>query len=72
MKLFKTILLILLIGVVVIFALQNMSTVKINFLSWSLKLPISIASIALYVFGALSGGIVFSMLKKITKTESEK
>ncbi len=66
MRLFKSIVLILFVVAVVVFALQNMELVKLKFLHMHLQVPLSFASIALYVLGALSGGLVLSMLRRIT------
>jgi len=69
MKIFKTIILILFIIVVAIFTFQNMELVELSFINIHLQIPLSFASILMYVLGALSGGILFSMLKKITRDE---
>jgi putative membrane protein len=65
MRLLKTILLILFVIAVVIFAVQNMAVVKLSFLNWHLQIPLAFASMAIYVLGAFSGGILFSMLRKL-------
>jgi len=73
MRLLKTILLLLLIGVAVIFTAQNMEIVKLSFLNFHLEIPLSFASVAIYILGAISGGLVFSLLKKLTlKNTDEK
>lgn len=72
MRLFKTILLLLLVGVAVIFTIQNMETVKLSFLNFHLDIPLSFASVAIYILGAISGGIVFSMLKRLTLKDTDK
>jgi len=72
MRLIKTILLLLLLGVAVIFTFQNMEIVKLSFLNIHLEIPLSLASVAIYILGAISGGIVFSMLKKLTIEDSNK
>jgi len=72
MRLIKTILLLLLLGVAVIFTFQNMEIVKLSFLNIHLEIPLSLASVAIYILGAISGGTVFSMLKKLTIEDSNK
>ncbi|MBZ9777649.1 hypothetical protein LB452_01830 [Psychroflexus sp. CAK8W] len=42
-----------------------METVSLKFIKWQLEIPLSAASILLYVLGAVSGGLIFSMLKKL-------
>lgn len=72
MRLLKTILLLLLAGVAVIFTIQNMETVKLSFLNFHLEIPLSFASVAIYILGAISGGLIFSLLKKLTLEDSDK
>ena len=72
MRLLKTILLLLLIGVAVIFTIQNMEIVKLSFLNFHLEIPLSFASVAIYILGAFSGGLVFSLLKKLSLEDSNK
>ncbi|OEY71534.1 hypothetical protein APR40_05230 [Salegentibacter salarius] len=65
MRFVKSILLILLIAAAIIFAFQNLETVNLAFLSWHLELPLSFLSILLYILGAVSGGLLFSILKRL-------
>jgi lipopolysaccharide assembly protein A len=72
MRIIRTILLVLFIVAIVIFTFQNMETVKLSFLKWHLEIPLSLASVSLYILGALSGGLLFSMLKKLSSENSDK
>ena len=72
MRLFKSILIVLFIITIGIFTFQNMEIVKISFLNWHLEIPFSIASVLLYILGAISGGLLFSMLKKLSSEDSDK
>jgi putative membrane protein len=72
MRLIKSIVLLLFIAAVILFAFQNMELIKLSFLNWHLEIPLSFASILLYVLGAISGGIVLSMLKKLSLEDSDK
>lgn len=71
MRIIRTILLVLFIGAIVIFTFQNIETVKLSFLKWHLDIPLSIASVSLYILGAISGGLLFSMLKKLSSENSK-
>ncbi|MCC5929857.1 MAG: DUF1049 domain-containing protein [Cyclobacteriaceae bacterium] len=71
MKLVKTISLLLFLGIIVLFALQNLQVITLSFLNWHLEIPLAFASIVIYVLGAISGGIVFSMLKRLTRNEKK-
>jgi uncharacterized integral membrane protein len=68
MKTFKLILILLFTTIFIVFALQNMVDLTINFLMWKLTLPVFVSSIAIYFFGAITGGLLFSLLQKITRT----
>jgi len=73
MKIFKTIMLILLLAIILTFTIQNIELAKFKFLNWSVELPLSVASIVIYVLGAATGGLLFSLLKKVTSpSEKEK
>jgi len=72
MRLFKSILLLLFIIAIVIFTFQNMEIVKLSFLKWHLQVPLSVASFSLYILGAFSGGLMFSMLKKLSIENTDK
>lgn len=65
MRTLKSILLLIIIIAATIFMFQNMETVSLKFIKWQLEIPLSAASILLYVLGAVSGGLIFSMLKKL-------
>jgi hypothetical protein len=49
-----------------------MKMINLSFLNWHLEIPLSVASILLFVLGPISGGIIFSMLKKRSFEESNK
>jgi lipopolysaccharide assembly protein A len=66
MRLVKTILLVLLIASIALFTFQNMELVQLNFLNASLDVPLSLASVSIYILGGISGGLVYSLFKKLT------
>lgn len=72
MRLVKSILLVLIVITAVIFIFQNMETVSLKFLGWQLGIPLSAASVLLYILGAISGGLLFSVLKKLTLEDKKK
>ena len=72
MRIIKTFVLLLLLGVAVIFIVQNLETVKLSFLKWSVTIPLSFATAIIYILGAISGGVIFSLLKKLTLEDSDK
>ena len=72
MKFLKTFVLLLLLGVAVIFIVQNLETVQLSFLKWRVTIPLSFATAIIYILGAISGGLIFSILKKLTIEDSDK
>lgn len=72
MRVLKTILLLFFIVAIALFTFQNMEIVKLSFLNLHLEIPLSIASVSIYILGTISGGIVFSMLKKLSIEDTEK
>lgn len=66
MKIVKTILLILVGIIIALFVIQNMELVSLSFLTWNMQIPLAFASLILYVLGAITGGIVYSMLRKLS------
>jgi lipopolysaccharide assembly protein A len=54
----------LLFGVTVVFALQNISTVTVSFLGWSATVPLAMVVIVSYILGAVTGGGLLSLLMR--------
>ena len=46
---------IVLVGLLVVFVIQNMTTVEVNFLVWNVRLPRAILYIVIFGFGAIVG-----------------
>jgi putative membrane protein len=63
MRIFYLVLLILLVGVTVIFALQNLQTITVSFFNWSVTLPIAVVVGGAYALGMASGGSVLAFLR---------
>jgi lipopolysaccharide assembly protein A len=63
MRILYLALIILLAGVTVLFALQNLQTITVSFLSWSVTLPIALVVIGAYALGMASGGSVLASLR---------
>ncbi len=65
MKILKLTLLIIFLIIALLFAVQNFETTRISFYRWSAEMPLSVAIIGIYILGALSGSLLFSILKKL-------
>ncbi len=71
MKTLKLVLILIFTTVIIVFALQNIDSMTIHFLNWELTLPVFASVIAIYIFGAITGGLLFSVLKKISKNKED-
>lgn len=72
MRLIKSFFLFLIIVVFAIFVFQNMVHVRLGFLNLHLEMPLSLVSVVIYLLGAFTGGLVYSMLKKLTLDNNKK
>ncbi len=72
MKALKIILLILLVGVIMTFAYQNLEYVNITFIKWSISLPLSLTVLISFIIGLLVGLILFYYLKISQKNDLKK
>lgn len=62
----------LLLGVVVVFAFQNITTVTVSFLTWSATVPLAMVVIAAYILGTVTGGGVLSLLMRSIHDDTRK
>jgi len=60
----KLVLLLTIVGLVLLFILQNTETVTVRFLASSVTLPRALLLLLVYVLGMLTGGFVVSLLRK--------
>jgi lipopolysaccharide assembly protein A len=52
------------VAAIVIFGIQNRDMVTISFLGFSLRAPLAILAVIVYVLGAITGGSLFALLRK--------
>jgi len=55
---------IVLVVAIMIFVVQNSTLVTMSFLSFSLRVPLAILAVVVYVFGAITGGSLYALLRK--------
>jgi len=55
---------VLFVAAVIIFATQNLTAVTMSFLGFSVRAPLAILAIVVYIIGAITGGSVFALLRK--------
>lgn len=71
MKVLKIIVLILLVGLIMTFAYQNLEYVNITFIKWSVSLPLSLTVLLSFIIGLSVGLILFYYLKISQKNNSK-
>ena len=64
MRVLYLVLLALLAGVTAVFALQNLQVITVSFLSWSVRLPIALVVVGVYVLGMASGGGLLAFVRR--------
>ena len=64
MRWFNLAVIVLFLLVTVIFALQNLESVTIAFLGFSMSAPLAIIGILAYLLGMATGGSLFSLLRR--------
>jgi lipopolysaccharide assembly protein A len=55
---------ILFIAAIVIFAIQNRQVITMAFLGFSVRAPIALLTVGVYVLGAITGGSMFALLRR--------
>jgi uncharacterized integral membrane protein len=63
MRIVYLVLLIVLAGIAVLFALQNLQLVTVSFLNWKLTLPVALVIAGAFLLGVASGGSVLAFLR---------
>jgi lipopolysaccharide assembly protein A len=61
------VLIILVTAAVLLFTIQNLQAITVSFWTMSLRLPVSILVILVYILGMFTGGFVLSLLRSWLK-----
>ncbi len=64
MRYIYTAIVLLLAALVVLFCVQNLATVAVSFLGWSISLPLPFLVVIVYVLGMATGGAVWSFVRR--------
>lgn len=62
----------LLLGVIVVFAFQNITTATVSFLTWSATVPLAIVVIGAYILGTVTGGGLLWLLMHSIQDDTRK
>jgi len=55
---------IVLVAAAIIFAVQNLETVTITFLGFSISAPVALLTSAVYILGAITGSSLFALIRR--------
>lgn len=72
MRVIQAVLLLLFLGAVGAFALQNNNLTDLKFLTWGVRAPISILVVGVYLLGMISGGAVFGFIRLSLRKVAER
>jgi len=68
-KVLMQVALVLLLLVIIVFSAQNYSLLIIKFLNWKIEIPAFVAFTLFYLIGAVSGGLVISLIRNATRAD---
>ena len=71
MRYIQAAILLIFLGAIGLFAIQNMQSIKVDFLTWSISAPVAIFAVAVYVLGMLTGWTVVAFLRRSIHRVSE-
>jgi uncharacterized integral membrane protein len=58
--------------ILLIFVFQNLGTVTMAFLGFSMRAPLSIVAVIMYALGAFTGGSLYALLRKSVRESRTK
>jgi len=58
---------VLFVAAILVFAFQNLGVVTMSFLGFSIRAPLAILAVIIYVLGAFTGGSLFALLRHSMK-----
>lgn len=67
MRTLNLVLFLVLVGVIAIFAFQNLTSVTVTFLNFTIAAPMALVAIAVYVLGMLTGSSLIGMIRSAWK-----
>lgn len=71
MRYVQAAMLLVFLAAVGLFAVQNLQTITVKFLSWSLSAPVALLAVAVYLLGMLTGWTVIAFLRRTIHRVSE-
>jgi len=72
MRFVQAILLLVFLGALGIFAVQNTNTITVRFLGWGITAPLALVSLAVYLLGMLTGWTVVAFVSRSLRRVTER
>ena len=72
MRYVQAILLLVFLGALGIFAVQNTNTITVRFLGWGITAPLALVSLAVYLLGMLTGWTVVAFVSRSLRRVTER
>jgi putative membrane protein len=66
------IVIIVFVAAIVMFAIQNLELVTMSFLGFSVRSPLAVLAVIVYVLGAITGGSLFALLRKSVRATRDR
>jgi putative membrane protein len=58
------IVIIVFVAAILLFAIQNLGLVTMSFLGFSVRAPLAVLAVIVYILGAITGGSLFALLRR--------
>ncbi len=72
MRFIQALILLVLLGAIIIFAMENSRTVPVRFLGWSLDSPLALMSVVIYFLGMISGWTIVGFMGRSLRRVAER
>ena len=64
MRMFLGVILLVFLGAVGVFALQNTQAITVQFINWSITAPLALLAVVIYLLGMMSGSSVVGFMRR--------
>jgi lipopolysaccharide assembly protein A len=71
MRILSSALLVVFVGAIVVFCVQNLDTITINYLGWNMSAPLPVLVLVVYLLGMVSGWGVLSFMRRSIRKATE-
>jgi uncharacterized integral membrane protein len=72
MRFLLAVILLVFLGAVAVFAVQNMQIIKISFVNWSISAPLALMIVVVYFLGMVSGWTVVAFVQRTLRQVTDR